>query len=80
MRGALGDDTERQVEALGVVEGNGALARCWVCASVMGGVTPLAVSPPQIGGNSVKTEPSRSRWADMAGVTFRRPLAPGKNP
>ena len=59
---ALGDDIERPVlKPLRASIANGRLGRCSVCASVTGGVTPMMVRPPQTGGNSFNTEPSRSR-------------------
>ena len=35
-------------------------------AAITAGNTPLAVSPPQIGGSSLSTVPSRSFWARLS--------------
>jgi hypothetical protein len=56
---------------------NGRLGRCSVSNSVIAGLTPAAVSPRQIGGNSLKAEPSRSRCSYFAELADFRPLAPG---
>src|SRR5258706_13230494 len=67
------------LKPLGSSIAKGALVRCWVSASVIGGVTPFAVSPPQTGGSSFNTAPSRSRCTELAWEMDASPFAPGKN-
>ena len=59
---------------------NGAFGSRTVCVSVTAGVTPRAVSPPQIGGSTASGVPSRSRCRVSAAVKPWRPSAPGKAP
>jgi len=62
-----GDDAQRQVEAiLGIGSQTACLAMCSLCGWVIAGVTPAAVTPPQVAGSSFSDVPSRSTCVGAA--------------